>query len=244
MSNADNPIIGAEFQKQVGQWFEKEYGKKFISEKKIAIGFNSDNLKEHKFDIVSEDNTIAIECKRYTWTESGNVPSAKMGFTNEAAFYLSFLDDVEEKYIVMLRSYNEKRGETLAEYYYRTNSHLLGHTKVAEYDPESGEMRILGEDKSKTMYYLILGNILGKMDNPPYGVPYIFSNGEWTVDNNNEIRDRLIGYDPFDDSCYGIGNTEIMNEIKEITREEAAEIIKSSLIMAKLEKVVSEKESD
>ena len=57
-------------------------------EKKIPIG---DPAKDHKFDIVSGDNSIAIECKCYTWTVTGNVPSAKMGFTNEAAFYLSFL---------------------------------------------------------------------------------------------------------------------------------------------------------
>ena len=84
--------------------------------------------------------------KRYTWTETGNVPSAKMGFTNEAAFYLSFLPDTYEKYIVMLRSYHEKRSESLAEYYSRTNRHLIGKTKVVEYDPESKELRIIGED--------------------------------------------------------------------------------------------------
>jgi len=144
MSNADNPINGAMFQDSVCAWFEKEYGKRFIQEMKIAIGFDQSNLKEHKFDIVAEDRSMAIECKRYTWTETGNVPSAKMGFTNEAAFYLSFLPDSYEKYIVMLYSYNVKRHETLAEYYYRTNSHLLRNTKVAEYNPEAEGLRIIG----------------------------------------------------------------------------------------------------
>ncbi len=143
MSNSDNPIIGAEFQEQVRIWFQERYGKEFASEKKIAIGFYPDNKKDHKFDIVAEDASMAIECKRYTWTVSGNVPSAKMGFTNEAAFYLSLLPASYEKYIVMLYSYNAKRGETLAEYYYRTNSHLLGEIKVAEYDPETKEFRII-----------------------------------------------------------------------------------------------------
>lgn len=74
------------------------------------------------------------------------MPSAKMGFTNEAAFYLSFLPDTYTKYIVMLYSYHEKRGETLAEYYYRRYQHLLGDIKVAEYDPESKEMRVIKVD--------------------------------------------------------------------------------------------------
>lgn len=145
MSNKDNPIIGAEFQEQVRKWFEDHYDKPFVSEQKIAIGVCSDNKKDHKFDIVAEDETVAIECKRYTWTASGNVPSAKMGFTNEATLYLSLLPDTYEKYIVMLYSYNAKRGETLAEYYYRTNNHLLGEIKIAEYNPETNELRVISE---------------------------------------------------------------------------------------------------
>ena len=49
-----------------------------------------------------------------------------------------------DKYIVMLRSYHEKRKESLAEYYFRTNRHLLGAIKVAEYDPETKELRVVG----------------------------------------------------------------------------------------------------
>lgn len=138
MSNSDNPHNGAVFQKQVKDWFEKTYQSPFVMEKKIPIG---NPPKDHKFDIVGENDSIAIECKRYTWTETGNVPSAKMGFTNEAAFYLSFLPESYEKYIVMLYSYHEKRGETLAEYYYRTNRHLIGKIHIVEYNPETHEMR-------------------------------------------------------------------------------------------------------
>ncbi len=147
MSNSDNPGNGANFQRQVFGWFENHYKQRFILEKKIPIGKPA---KDHKFDIVDDAGTIAIECKRYTWTESGNVPSAKMGFTNEAAFYLTFLPDSYEKYIVMLRSYHPKRQESLAEYYYRTNRHLIGKIKVAEYDPESDELRVIGDGAATT----------------------------------------------------------------------------------------------
>lgn len=145
MSNSDNPRKGGIFQRKVMEWFQANYEAKFELEKKIPIG---NPEKAHKFDIVGNDNSgnnVAIECKRYTWTESGNVPSAKMGFTNEAAFYLSFLPATYDKYIVMLRSYHPHRKETLAEYYYRTNRHLLGRIKVAEYNPEENELRVLDD---------------------------------------------------------------------------------------------------
>ncbi len=141
-SNSDNPKNGAVFQRQVRDWFMGKYGQGFELEKKIPIG---DPPKDHKFDIVNLEKKIAIECKRYTWTVTGNIPSAKMGFTNEAAFYLSFLPDDYEKYIVMLCSHHEKRSESLAEYYFRTNQHLIGKTIVAEYDPISDDMIIIND---------------------------------------------------------------------------------------------------
>lgn len=143
MSNSDNPRNGTEFQKKVRQYLIEKYGPGYELEKKIPIG---QPPKEHKFDIVNMDKRIVIECKRYTWTVAGNVPSAKMGFTNEAAFYLSFLPDNYKKYIVMLRSFHNKRNESLAEYYFRTNRHLLGKTIIAEFDPASSEMRVIGSN--------------------------------------------------------------------------------------------------
>lgn len=143
MSNSDNPKNGADFQLAVQQYFIREYGEGFELEKKIPIG---DPAKDHRFDIVNSEKKMVIECKRYTWTETGNIPSAKMGFTNEAAFYLSFLPDTYEKYIVMLRSHHEKRSESLAEYYFRTNRHLLGKTIIAEYDPTADELHIVGSN--------------------------------------------------------------------------------------------------
>ena len=143
MSNSDNPKNGADFQRKVRAWFEKKYNLKFELEKKIAIG---NPPKDHKFDIVCESKKIAIECKRYTWTETGNVPSAKMGAANEAAFYLSFLSEEYDKYIVMLRTYTQKRDESLVEYYYRTYKHLIGDIHVLEYDPDNDVMQEIKGD--------------------------------------------------------------------------------------------------
>ena len=146
MSNSDNPRLGAEFQKKVKDWFVKEYNMPFNEEVEIPIGSpltDPSEYKNHKFDIVSEDQSIVIECKRYTWTKSMNVPSAKMGTANEAAFYLSLLKGERKKFIVMLKDCNPKRKETLAEHYYHTNKHLLGDIVVAEYDPAGNEINVI-----------------------------------------------------------------------------------------------------
>lgn len=116
-SNSENPRRGKAFQEAVKEWFETSKQHQYELERPIPIGNPS---KPHKFDIVEANGKVVIECKCYTWTESGNVPSAKMGFTNEAAFYLSFLPDTIEKIIVMSRSTHPRRNETLAEYYYRS----------------------------------------------------------------------------------------------------------------------------
>ena len=136
--------MGKEFQPAVKEWFEEAYTSPFESERKIAIGRPA---KLHSFDISSLDESIVVECKCYTWTETGNVPSAKMGFTNEAAFYLSFLPDDTERMIVMLHAEHAKRNETLAEYYFRTNRHLLGKTKIYEFDLHTKEMRFVGQNE-------------------------------------------------------------------------------------------------
>ena len=70
-----------------------------------------------------------------------------MGFTNEAAFYLSFLPEITEKIIVMLNSVHRRRNESLAEYYFRTSRHLLGSIKVFEFNPKTAVMKLVGQNR-------------------------------------------------------------------------------------------------
>ena len=73
-------------------------------------------------------------------------------------------------------------------------------------------------------YYLIWNEVLGKEENGSY---YIYRDGTWVPDKESIIRDRLIGYDPFEPpgSPYGIGNGSVMAEMDEITYEEAKKIM-------------------
>jgi hypothetical protein len=141
MSNSDHPYLGKVFQEAVRDWFVKEYGSGFQLEVGIPIGVNNDEKKPHMFDIVNTDLKMVIECKRYTWTETGNVPSAKIRALNEAAFFMFSLKDSYTKYIVMFKANHPKKKESLAEYYFKTYHHLLGDIILAEYDVIKKEMR-------------------------------------------------------------------------------------------------------
>ena len=67
-------------------------------------------------------------------------------------------------------------------------------------------------------YYLIRERRLGKAQEDGY---FLYNNGEWIQDERNVILDHLMGFDPSDDSFYGFGNAQIMDEMEEITEEHA-----------------------
>ncbi len=50
----------------------------------------------------------------------------------------------------------------------------------------------------------------------------------WVWDANHEIGDRLVGYDPYEEPGWQMGNPDIMQEIRAITREEAEQLIMRS----------------
>ncbi len=140
-NNKDNPAKGKKFQELASRLLGEHYDVVFKTDSPIAIGHPT---KEHKFDLVSNDGKYVGECKNYSWTETGNVPSAKMGFCNEAAFYLSFLPNNITRFIVMRKDIHTKKNETLAEYYYRINMHLLENVFVIEIDMATEIIRKIG----------------------------------------------------------------------------------------------------
>ena len=142
-ANSENPRIGREFQVKVKQWFETNVGLRFELEHPILMG---NPTKPHKFDIADKSENIVIECKAYTYTRTGNIPSAKLTTLNEAIFYFSFLPAQTEKILVMAYAVHPKRRESLAEYYIRINGHLLGDVKVWEFNTDTYEMRMIKND--------------------------------------------------------------------------------------------------
>lgn len=142
ISSSENSRVGKEFQLKIKKWFEENKGHRFNLEHPILIGHPA---KPHKFDIADIEESIVVECKCYSWTGSGNIPSAKLGALNEAIFYFSFLPAKAEKFLVMAYAAHPKKSETLAEYYYRTHKHLLSDVKILEYNMHTNFMRTINQ---------------------------------------------------------------------------------------------------
>ena len=130
MSNS-NKKKGDDFRDLAMPILEKELNTILKPEVKISIG---EPKIEHAFDLANENKSIVIECKNYSWTKAGNVPSAKVSTINEAVLYFSFLDANVRKILCLKKSVHPKRQETLAEYYVRTYGHLLRDITVYEID--------------------------------------------------------------------------------------------------------------
>lgn len=75
--------------------------------------------------------------------------------------------------------------------------------------------------KELTFFWINDLKLVAKMENY---VSYIYRNGKWEVDKDNIVNDRFIGYDPNE----GIGNTDMLVRIDEITEKEAEKLMKES----------------
>jgi hypothetical protein len=140
-TNSENPKVGKAFQEMVCKKMEEYFDTYFDMEVPVPIGRPA---KNHKFDCVSEDGKIVVECKAYTWTDTGNVPSAKLMGMNEALFYMSYLPEDVTKILCIKKATHPKKQETLAEYYKRIDGHLFRDVKIFEAD-EFGNLRIIKE---------------------------------------------------------------------------------------------------
>lgn len=80
-----NTQRGKQFQLQARDALAKWLGVQFDTEVSLPIG---NPPKSHAFDLACEDRRYAAEAKAFTWTISGNIPSAKITTLREAAQYL------------------------------------------------------------------------------------------------------------------------------------------------------------
>ncbi len=146
VENRLNPARGRAFHELSADVLSHHFNVTFQLDVPIPIGHPA---KSHRFDLVSSDQRYVGECKNYTWTETGNTPSAKMAFLNEAVLYLSLLPFAAERMLVMPRSTHDKKIEKLAEYYFRTYRHLLNGIFIVEVDVLTGEISELGRTRQR-----------------------------------------------------------------------------------------------
>ena len=131
---------GAESNSQVGRDFEAE-AKAFFARQGLrltpamAVQIGLTGQKVHNFDLGDAKTRVLVECKAHTWTEGGNVPSAKLTAWNQAMFFFHVAPADYRKILFVLRDFSKKRNQTLAEYYVRTNSHLIpDDVEIWEFD--------------------------------------------------------------------------------------------------------------
>ena len=96
--------------------------------------------------MVSEDGDIVVECKSYTWTKSGNFPSAKISTAVEAIFYLSRIRP-KKKIFVFQDDFNN-RGESLVDTFVKRYDGVLDDIEVWAYNVgEKDYVRIVRKPK-------------------------------------------------------------------------------------------------
>jgi hypothetical protein len=118
-----NAQVGRDFESKAKAYFSK-HGLNLRPNFKLDIGIGG-RLKAHSFDLGEDTKRVIVECKSHTWTESWNVPSAKMTTWDQAMYFFYAAPRDYRKILFVLRHYNPERRQSLAEYYVKTNRHLI-----------------------------------------------------------------------------------------------------------------------
>lgn len=119
---ASNTQVGIDFEALAYDYFKQ----KFPSlEKPFLISIGHNQKKVHKFDMGCAEQKVIIECKSHTWTEGGNMPSAKLTTWDQALLYFFLAPPGYRKIFVVKHDPHPKTGESLCAYYLRTHSHVI-----------------------------------------------------------------------------------------------------------------------
>lgn len=130
-----NTQVGRDFEDRAQAFFATQ-GMHLSPGVSVNIGINGSKL--HNFDLGCKQEKVLVECKAHTWTEGGNVPSAKMTSWNQAMFYFHAAPSGYRKILFVRRDFSSKRNETLGQYYIRTNPHLIPtDVEIWEFDEDT-----------------------------------------------------------------------------------------------------------
>ncbi|OSL75042.1 hypothetical protein EAXG_01575 [Escherichia coli TA054] len=133
IGSLSNAHVGHDFELKAQSFFE-EKGILLHRNHEVMVGVGSIK-KSHRFDLGCSDRKILVECKSHRWTTGNNVPSAKLTVWNEAMFYFHSAPTDYRKIMFILKDIRKMSGETLANYYIRTFSHLIPiDVELWEYD--------------------------------------------------------------------------------------------------------------
>jgi hypothetical protein len=116
-----NALVGCLFEEKVRKLLLKK-GVVLRRGFSVLVGVAA-TKKRRKFDLGSDNPPILVECKSHTWTQGGNMPSAKMTVWNEAMYYFHVAPAEFRKILFVFK--HERAGQSLAAYYLRTHGHLV-----------------------------------------------------------------------------------------------------------------------
>jgi hypothetical protein len=121
-SQGTQRLAWRDFQEASRRFFEEEIGLSLGEEVNVDLPSGT-----HRFDLVSLDKSVAIECKSYTWLKSGKRPSAKWTQAQMACRYLA---EVPAKQKVLVFQDDVVGGKSLAHEFVRLNRGLLNNIEV------------------------------------------------------------------------------------------------------------------
>ncbi|MFI2811837.1 hypothetical protein [Microbulbifer sp. JSM ZJ756] len=119
---ASNAAVGADFEELVHSLLTASFP---ALARPFWLPIGHLNQKQHKFDLGCAGQKVIVECKSHTWTEGGNIPSAKLTTWDQAMLYFYLAPRSYKKIFAIKRDLNPKTGESLAEYYVRTHFHVI-----------------------------------------------------------------------------------------------------------------------
>jgi hypothetical protein len=121
VGSISNAHAGSDFESCTRRFFAAE-GIELTRKFATLIGAGQQK-KQHCFDLGSEKPPMLVECENHSWTQGGNMPSAKITIWNEAMYYF-LLAPAKYRKILFAAKYS-RRSETLASYYLRTHGHMV-----------------------------------------------------------------------------------------------------------------------
>lgn len=125
-SNASPPpnrLSWKDFEREAKAFFDQHFSIRLLEHMPIPLPSG----EIHKFDLASTDEAIAIECKSYTWTKSGNYPNAKIA---EAQRTAELLRKCKAKRKILAFQDDLFAGKSLVEVFLRRNRLLLNDLEI------------------------------------------------------------------------------------------------------------------
>ncbi|MET3332844.1 MULTISPECIES: hypothetical protein [Bradyrhizobium] len=130
-----NAGVGRRFEAMAQAFFRSTEGIELLPNFPVPVGV-SQLKKSHRFDLGSNSPAVLVECKSHTWTQTGNMPSAKMTVWNEAMYYFHMAPAEFRKIMFVLKHY--RRELSLASYYLQTHAHMVPDgVEIWEFDTDA-----------------------------------------------------------------------------------------------------------